>query len=55
MAARGEVEIIMKGSLHSDELLGAVVATGSGLRTERRISHPAVEAICQPTAGNTEL
>eukprot|EP01035_Chromulina_nebulosa_P044063 gene44063-59672_t len=27
------------GSLHTDELLGAVVAVGSGLRTERRISH----------------
>ena len=25
------------------------------ISTERRISHPAVEAICQPTAGNTEL
>jgi len=29
----------MKGSLHTDELLGAVVAAQSGLRTERRISH----------------
>ena len=29
----------MKGSLHTDELLGAVVAPGSGLKTERRISH----------------
>jgi phosphate acetyltransferase len=29
----------MKGSLHSDELLGAVVRADSGLRTERRISH----------------
>jgi phosphotransacetylase len=29
----------MKGSLHTDELLGAVVATTSGLRTARRISH----------------
>ena len=28
----------MKGSLHTDELLGAVVAGGSGLRTDRRIS-----------------
>ncbi|PZW48255.1 phosphate butyryltransferase [Humitalea rosea] len=39
MAAAGEVAALMKGSLHSDELLGAVVATNSGLRTERRISH----------------
>jgi phosphate acetyltransferase len=29
----------MKGSLHTDELMGAVVRTGTGLRTERRISH----------------
>ena len=29
----------MKGSLHTDELLAAVVAPNSGLRTERRISH----------------
>ncbi|PPE78918.1 phosphate acetyltransferase [Kaistia algarum] len=39
MAARGEVHALMKGSLHSDELLGAVVAATSGLRTARRISH----------------
>lgn len=39
MAARGEVAALMKGSLHSDELLGAVVAPDSGLHTERRISH----------------
>ncbi len=39
MAARGEVDAIMKGSLHTDELLGAVVSSSSGLRTERRISH----------------
>jgi len=35
--ARGE--ILMKGSLHTDELMGAVVSKDSGLRTERRISH----------------
>jgi phosphotransacetylase len=29
----------MKGSLHTDELLGAVVARETGLRTERRMSH----------------
>lgn len=39
LAAAGKVATLMKGSLHSDELLGAVVAPGSGLRTERRISH----------------
>src|SRR3546814_15489277 len=29
----------MKGSLHTDELMGAVVSASTGLRTERRISH----------------
>jgi phosphotransacetylase len=35
----GEAELLMKGSLHSDELLGAVVARDTGLRTGRRLSH----------------
>jgi len=35
----GEAELLMKGSLHTDELMSAVVASESGLRTERRISH----------------
>jgi phosphotransacetylase len=35
----GRAELLMKGSLHSDELLGAVVAREAGLRTGRRISH----------------
>jgi phosphate acetyltransferase len=35
----GEAEVLMKGSLHTDELLGAVVAKETGLRTGRRISH----------------
>lgn len=39
MAAKGDVDAIMKGSLHTDELLSAVVSSSSGLRTERRISH----------------
>ncbi|MCP1375112.1 bifunctional enoyl-CoA hydratase/phosphate acetyltransferase [Dyella lutea] len=39
LAAAGEVDALMKGSLHTDELMGAVVAAGSGLRTKRRISH----------------
>ena len=38
MAASGEVEILMKGSLHTDELLHAVLAQ-PGLRTGRRMSH----------------
>lgn len=39
LAGSGEVEALMKGSLHTDELMGAVVATSAGLRTKRRISH----------------
>ena len=39
LAVAGKVATLMKGSLHSDELLGAVVSPGSGLRTERRVSH----------------
>jgi phosphate acetyltransferase len=39
MARAGEVEALMKGSLHTDELMGAVVAKDFGLRTARRISH----------------
>jgi len=35
----GRAEALMKGSLHTDELLGAVVARETGLRTSRRISH----------------
>ena len=39
LAREGKAEMLMKGSLHTDELMGAVVHTGTGLRTERRISH----------------
>jgi len=39
MGAAGKVDALMKGSLHTDELLAAVVHPASGLRTERRISH----------------
>jgi len=39
MAASGEVGTLMKGSLATDELLGAVLPRAAGLRTERRISH----------------
>lgn len=35
----GKAEMLMKGSLHSDELLGAVTSRETGLRTGRRISH----------------
>jgi phosphate acetyltransferase len=39
LVRKGEAELLMKGSLHSDELLGAVVAKEKGLRTGRRLSH----------------
>ncbi|HEX7640148.1 MAG TPA: bifunctional enoyl-CoA hydratase/phosphate acetyltransferase, partial [Burkholderiaceae bacterium] len=39
LAVAGKVAALMKGSLHTDELLGAVVAPDSGLHTGRRISH----------------
>lgn len=35
----GKAEALMKGNLHTEELMGAVVAHDNGLRTERRISH----------------
>ncbi len=35
----GRAESLMKGSLHTDELMGAVVARDTGIRTARRISH----------------
>jgi phosphate acetyltransferase len=39
LASTGKVAALMKGSLHSDELLSAVLSPASRLRTERRISH----------------
>src|SRR5690606_24395027 len=39
LARLGEVEALMKGSLHTDELMTAVVSSAAGLRTKRRISH----------------
>lgn len=39
MARAGEVQALMKGSLHTDELMGAVVPSATGLRTARRVSH----------------
>ena len=38
-AADNRVSALMKGSLHTDELMAAVVARDSGLRTETRITH----------------
>ena len=39
LVREGRAELLMKGSLHTDELLAAVVSREDGLRTERRISH----------------
>jgi phosphate acetyltransferase len=39
LVREGKAEMLMKGSLHTDELMAAVVARDTGLRTERRISH----------------
>src|SRR6478672_1937107 len=39
LVREGKAEILMKGSLHTDELMSAIVARDKGLRTNRRISH----------------
>jgi phosphotransacetylase/acyl dehydratase len=39
LAGTGEVEALMKGSLHTDELMAAALSSSAGLRTKRRISH----------------
>jgi len=39
LVREGRAEALMKGSLHTDELMGAVVKRDTGLRTARRISH----------------
>ena len=39
LASKGEAAAIMKGALHTDELMQAAVASTSGLRTDRRMSH----------------
>jgi phosphate acetyltransferase/phosphate butyryltransferase len=51
MARAGQVEALMKGALHTDELMRAVVDPTLGLRTERRISHVyAIDAPDYPRA-----
>jgi len=45
LAREGEAGAIMKGSLHTDELMAALVARESGLRTTRRISHAFVMGV----------
>ena len=39
LVREGKAEALMKGSLHTDELMSAVVARETGIRTARRISH----------------
>src|SRR5262245_39259827 len=39
LVRNGEAELLMKGSLHTDELMAAIVSRDGGLRTARRISH----------------
>ncbi|HEU4389921.1 MAG TPA: bifunctional enoyl-CoA hydratase/phosphate acetyltransferase [Blastocatellia bacterium] len=39
LVREGKAELLMKGSLHTDELMGAVVSREGGMRTGRRISH----------------
>jgi phosphotransacetylase len=39
LVREAEAELVMKGSLHTDELMAAVVSREGGLRTNRRISH----------------
>src|SRR5215469_7199736 len=39
LVRQGKAEALMKGSLHTDELMGSVVARETGIRTARRISH----------------
>jgi phosphate acetyltransferase len=39
LARNGEADALMKGSLHTDEIMGAVVAREGGIRTSRRVSH----------------
>jgi phosphate acetyltransferase len=39
LVKEGRAEILMKGSLHTDELMSAIVSREGGLRTARRISH----------------
>ena len=39
LVREARAEVLMKGSLHTDELMGAIVSREGGLRTSRRISH----------------
>jgi phosphate acetyltransferase len=48
---QGKGELLMKGSLHTDELMRAVASSTKGLRTARRISHVFIMDV--PTYGDT--
>lgn len=39
LARDGRVQLLMKGSLHTDELMSVVIARAAGLRTARRVTH----------------
>jgi phosphotransacetylase len=39
LARAGKVQALMKGALHTNELMAAIVARNTGLRTDRRMSH----------------
>jgi phosphate acetyltransferase/phosphate butyryltransferase len=39
MARAGDIAVLMKGSLHTDELMSPIVDRHTGLRTQSRISH----------------
>jgi phosphotransacetylase len=39
LAREGEAQVVMKGYLHTDEMLHAVLQQQTGLRTDRRLSH----------------
>ena len=45
LVREGRAEALMKGSLHTDELMAAVVAREGGIRTNRRVSHCFIMAV----------
>jgi phosphate acetyltransferase len=51
LVREGKAEALMKGSLHTDELMAAVVRRDTGLRTARRVSHCFVMDV--PSYGET--
>jgi len=54
LARAGEAQVVMKGYLHTDEMLHAVLERDRGLRTDRLLSHVFVlEVPTYPTSGPT--